>query len=480
MSDTYGLNRSAAVGIIGAGTMGAGIAQVAAVAGHPVVLFDVAPGAAAAGRAKLLQGLPALVKKGKMSSGDVEAIAARIKTAEGLADLADTQLVIEAIVERLDIKQSLFSELEMIVADDAILATNTSSISITAIAAKLRKPGRLVGMHFFNPAPVMKLVEIVSGISTVPEVANIVHATATNWGKVAVHTKSTPGFIVNRVARGFYGEALRILEENVACPATIDALMTEAGGFRMGPFALMDLIGHDVNYAVSKSVFDAYHQEPRFRPSIIQQELVDAGFVGRKSGRGFYDYGDVAQKPAPLTSNVNERAELWSPLKLNGNSELRDKIIITGSDGRTAFMRSAAGEGAIILYDLFEPNESSSRLAFARSPEVTDEQIESFVATLASQGVAATELPDWPGLVVLRILSTIVNEAFEAAMQGVADEDSIDRAMCYGVNYPDGPIAWGRRLGLGRVLSVLDTLHHLTGDMRYRASYRLRLSASSR
>lgn len=480
MTAIHGLTRDAPVGVIGAGTMGAGIVQVAAAAGHRVFLFDVAPGAAAAGKAKLIKGLGSLVDKGRMTSGDVDAISSRIEIAEGLADLAETRLVIEAIVERLDVKRAVFSDLEAIVAEDAILATNTSSISVTAIAATLKKPARLVGMHFFNPAPVMKLVEVVSGISTAPEVANAIHATATNWGKVAVHTKSTPGFVVNRVARGFYGEALRLLEENVASPATIDALMTEAGGFRMGPFALMDLIGHDVNYAVSKSVFDAYHQEPRFRPSIVQQELVDAGCMGRKSGRGFYDYSAGARKPAPLTSDIKAEAELWSPLKLDGYRELRDRIIIAGSDGRTAHMRSAAGEGAVVVYDLFEPYDGTRRLAFARSADVTDKQIDSLVATLGSQGIAATELPDWPGLVVLRILSTIVNEAFEAAMQGVADEDSIDLAMRFGVNYPHGPVAWARRLGLGRVLAVLDTLHDLTGDMRYRASYRLRSAAVAR
>ena len=296
------LPTSNTVAVIGAGTMGAGIAQVAAAAGHPVLLYDAFEGAAEKGLARIGQGLAKLVDRGKMTAADRDSLLARIVPVGGLADLAPAALVIEVIVENLEVKRQVFAELEDICGENAILATNTSSISVTAIGAALKRPERLVGMHFFNPAPVMKLVEIVSGLATAPEIAEVVHATATAWGKQAVHARSTPGFIVNRVARPFYAEGLRVVEEGAADVATVDAVIKESGGFRMGPFELMDLIGHDVNYAVTQSVFEAYYQDQRFLPSLLQQELVQAGRLGRKSGRGFYDYAEGVEKPAPATA----------------------------------------------------------------------------------------------------------------------------------------------------------------------------------
>lgn len=293
------LSRDAVVAVIGAGAMGAGIAQVAAQAGHEVRLFDAAEGAAAKGRLAILAGLDRQVERGRVSAQEREAIAARLIIAPSLEALAGARLVIEAIVERLDIKRQLFAALEDVVAADTILATNTSSLSVTAIGAGLKHPGRLAGLHFFNPAPVMKLVEIIAGLASGKTVLDTLYATAQNWGKTPVHATSTPGFIVNRVARPFYAEGLRLLEERAASAATIDAVMREAGSFRMGPFELMDLIGHDVNAAVTRSVFDAYFGDPRFRPSLTQQELVAAGWLGRKSGRGFYDYSAGATRPEP-------------------------------------------------------------------------------------------------------------------------------------------------------------------------------------
>lgn len=240
-------HRKRTVAVVGAGTMGVGIAQLAAAHGHRVLLHDIVPDASRAAKTGLSQQLDSRVERGKMTADDAKALLDRIRLVADLADLAGAGLVIEAIVEDLAVKQKVFAELEGIVATDAILATNTSSISVTSIASVLAAPGRMVGMHFFNPAPVMKLVEVVSGRATAPEVAQAVFDLAGNWGKVAVHAQSTPGFIVNRVARPFYAEALRLLEEKVASPATLDALMKEGGGFRMGPFALMDLIGNDVN-----------------------------------------------------------------------------------------------------------------------------------------------------------------------------------------------------------------------------------------
>ncbi|WP_084545055.1 3-hydroxyacyl-CoA dehydrogenase NAD-binding domain-containing protein [Derxia gummosa] len=279
------------VGVIGAGTMGAGIAQIAAAAGHTVRVHDARDGAAAEAVAKLGKTFGALVAKGKMPADAAADAVARLMPAASLAELADCGLVVEAIVERLDVKNALFRELEAIVAPDAILATNTSSISVTAIARGLAHPERVAGLHFFNPVPLMKLVEVVSGLATAPDVADRLHALAGAWGKTAVRARSTPGFIVNRIARPFYAEALLLLQEQRATPDAIDAALRSAG-FRMGPCELMDLIGHDVNFAVTSSVFEAFHADRRFVPSIVQRELVDGGMLGRKTGQGFYRYGE--------------------------------------------------------------------------------------------------------------------------------------------------------------------------------------------
>ncbi|MBN3835285.1 3-hydroxyacyl-CoA dehydrogenase NAD-binding domain-containing protein, partial [Burkholderia sp. Ac-20344] len=290
---------SAVVGVIGAGAMGAGIAQVAAAAGHTVLLYDLNEAACDKALAGIRAQFARLAEKGRLEPAQADAAGARIRAVRELADFAGAALIVEAAAERLDVKREIFATLERHVDDACLLATNTSSISITSIAAGLRVPQRVAGLHFFNPAPLMALVEVVSGLATAPEVAQALVATAAAWGKQPVMAKSTPGFIVNRVARPYYAEALRVLNEQGGAPASIDAVMREAGGFRMGPFELMDLIGHDVNFAVTESVFRAYFNDPRYTPSLIQQELVNAGFLGRKSGRGFYAYADGATPPAP-------------------------------------------------------------------------------------------------------------------------------------------------------------------------------------
>ena len=292
------LSADKTVAVIGAGTMGAGIAQVAATAGHPVLLFDVAEGAVDKGIAGIAKALDRSVERGRIDAADRDAIMARIKPAAALADLAPADLVIEAILENLEIKQNLFRELEGIVADGAILASNTSSLSITAIGAALERPERLAGMHFFNPAPVMALVEVVTGLATGDATKETLFDTSVAWGKSPVYATSTPGFIANRIARPFYSEALRLVHEGATDPATLDTIVRDAGGFRMGPFELMDLIGVDVNLLVTKSVWEAFHYDPRYQPSLLQEEMVAAGRFGRKSGIGWYDYRDGADKPA--------------------------------------------------------------------------------------------------------------------------------------------------------------------------------------
>lgn len=293
------LNRATPVAVLGAGTMGAGIAQVAATYGHPVVVYDIQQEARDKAAANLARIMDRLVEKGRVDADTAHAIQARIRYVDNLQACKDCGLVIEAIVENLAVKREVFRELEEILAPDAILASNTSSLSIAAIGASCERPERVLGTHFFNPAPLMKLVEIIPGLATDGELVQNVRHLIDDWGKVTVLAKDTPGFIVNRVARPFYGEAVRLLEEGAADSATIDWAMTEIGGFRMGPFQLMDFIGNDINFKVTQTVYEAFFYDPRYRPSFTQQRLVEAGRLGRKSGQGYYDYRDGANKPEP-------------------------------------------------------------------------------------------------------------------------------------------------------------------------------------
>ncbi|WP_299203498.1 3-hydroxyacyl-CoA dehydrogenase PaaH [uncultured Amphritea sp.] len=484
------------IAVIGAGTMGAGIAQVAASAGHPVLLFDAAEGAAKRGIENTAKGLIKLVERGRMSQADVDALLSRLTPVEALTNLAPASLVIEAIVERLDIKQQVFGQLEEICADNTVIATNTSSISVTAIGSKLQRPQNLVGMHFFNPAPIMKLVEVISGLDTDPEVAADIYALSASWGKQPVMAKSTPGFIVNRVARPFYAEGLRIYQEGGADIATIDALMRDCGGFRMGPFELMDLIGHDVNYAVTCSVFDAFYHDQRFLPSLIQKELVDAGHLGRKTGRGFYNYGAAAVKPeaktaaacaAPRSITVEGELGVAEPLialfeqagirvDLIENDEVEGMITVGDAtlmltNGQFTTMR--AGETLrpdLINFDLALDYTSATRIALAPADQASPAALEAAIGLFQAIGKTVTVIDDIPGMVVMRTVCMLANEGFDAVNQQVCDEQAVDIAMKGGVNYPCGPIEWVKNLELSYVLDVLDNLMDAYGEDRYRAS----------
>ena len=350
MPTSDALPLDAIVAVIGAGAMGSGIAQVAAQAGHSVQLFDTRFGAADEACRTLSATFVALAAKGKISADTARSASRRIAAVNVLADCVSARLVIEAIVEDLEAKRALLRELEVIVTPETILASNTSSLSITALAAGLQHPQRVVGMHFFNPAPVLPLVEVVSGLATNRAVAETVYASAAAWGKLPVHASSTPGFIVNRCARPFYGEALRLLSERAADPATLDAVMREAGGFRMGPFELMDLIGLDVNFAVTRSVWDAYFHDPRYTPSVLQQELVAAGFLGRKTGRGFFSYGASAAKPEPSTQPPQRRPTAICVCGgLGPAAALADRLAASGVAVERAPMHNAFPDGAIAI-----------------------------------------------------------------------------------------------------------------------------------
>ena len=292
------------VGVIGCGTMGSGIAQVASTANCQVVLYDLSEDALVKSENSLAKVMSRLVEKGRLTDESALAIKNRITYSTTLDDMKGADLVIEAIVENLEVKHKVFQSLEAIVSDECILASNTSSLSITSLAACLQKPERFIGVHFFNPAPLMKLVEIIPAVQTSAEVLQKTQETIDSWKKVTVKVKDTPGFIVNKVARPFYSEAIKMYEEGTADFATIDWAMKEIGGFRMGPFELMDFIGHDVNYVVTETVFKAFYYDGRYKPSFTQKRLSEAGYLGRKSGRGFYNYAEGAINPEPTTDPV--------------------------------------------------------------------------------------------------------------------------------------------------------------------------------
>jgi len=296
------------VGIIGSGAMGSGIAQVAATAGHPVIIYDTNPAALEKCRGSLAATLQKLQEKGKLP--DAQAVIGRLSFASDMNAFAACGLVIEAIVERLEVKKSVFTTLEQVVAPDCILASNTSSLSIASIASACTRADRVLGIHFFNPAPLMALVEVIPAVQTAPGLPDQVKQLMQQWGKAPVIAKDTPGFIVNRVARPFYGEALRIYEEGIADMATIDWAMTALAGFKMGPFTLMDYIGHDVNYVVTETVFQSFFCDPRYKPSFSQKRLLEAGWLGRKSGRGFYSYAEGSAMPEPVKDEAAGRA-IW-------------------------------------------------------------------------------------------------------------------------------------------------------------------------
>lgn len=486
------------VGVIGAGTMGAGIAQVAAQAGLEVVLFDLNADALERAQAGLRSSLDKLVSRGKFSAEQADAICARIQSAGELEMLSGCDLVIEAIIERLDVKQELFQKLEAICAPEAILASNTSSISITSIGAALKDPKRLAGLHFFNPAPVMKLVEVIKGLATAQEVSDTLLEVARGWGKVAVAAKSSPGFIVNRVARPFYAEGLRLAEEGVAEPARIDQLIREAGGFRMGPFELMDLIGMDVNYAVTQSVFAAYYYDPRFKPSLLQRDLVDAGWLGRKSGRGFYEYVDGKPVLPALSWDeirfggfFNISSVVVSPViaSLVARMEARGIAIpdkTEGEEGEICFANGARlvltngqttlercleeGDANLIQMDLALDYTNTQSLAISTHPEIPEEVWTEVYAMFDFLGVRTKVVKDLPGLVVMRTVAMLINEAADALHFGIGDAAGIDAAMQNGVNYPTGLLAWADRLGTAVVTEVLDNINLFYGDDRYRIS----------
>jgi 3-hydroxybutyryl-CoA dehydrogenase len=490
---------SVAVAVIGAGTMGAGIAQVAAAAGHRVLLYDTEPTAPTKAEERIAGALARAVDKGRLAPEERERTLARITRCESLDALAAAGLVIEAIAEDPAAKGRLFQTLEVVCQSDTIFATNTSSLSITALAAGLKQPERLVGMHFFNPAPAMALVEVVRGLASAPQMVETVRVTAEAWGKTAVVCRSSPGFIVNRIARPFYGEALRALAEGAADVATIDAVMRGAGGFRMGPFELIDLIGLDVNLAVSRSIHAASAGDPRYAPSLLQRELVEAGRLGQKCGRGFYDHAPNAERPqalvaapAPPPQRIVVEGDLalaeplierWHKAGIEVNRRWGEGLVRVGNvrlaltDGRGATEWSHLLQAPVILFDLALDFAACTHIAVARPDQASDGDLAQAVGLLQSAGMAVSVLDDFPGLLLMRTVCMLANEAAEAVHTAVSSADAIDQAMRLGANYPRGPLAWAETIGLERVRDVLDHLARTYGEDRYRASWLLRRKA---
>ena len=492
----------ASVLVIGAGIMGAGIAQVAAQAGHRVRLYDSRAGAAAEAKRKLASTFDSLVNKGKLAHDAASATLARIEPITALAEAHDCGLVVEAIVENLEFKRGLLKQLEAVLAADCVLASNTSSISVTALAHGMAYPQRLVGMHFFNPVPLMKLVEVVSGLHTDTAVAEAIFSLSKTWGKVPVHTKSTPGFIVNRIARPYYAETLALLQERAAEPQVLDACL-KAAGFRMGPCELMDLIGHDTNFAVTNSVYEANFFDKRYVPSLVQRELVDGGLLGRKSGRGFYRYGEgavaptlpVAVREAPHTARevtvhgqgaiahwleqaatVALAAQGWGPARERDSDWVG--LVIDGAhlamtDGRPARELGAAlGINEVAVFDrpIVLPTAPGTALAYAIAPGTSEHWQAQAPAWLAAFGFAPQRLADTPGLVVARTLAMLINEAADAVQQGVCTAQGADTAMKLGVNYPAGPFEWLAGWDRREVIRVLEALDAEYRGERYRVS----------
>ena len=479
------------IGVIGTGTMGAGIAQIAAQAGIEVRMYDAKAGAVDAARAGIASVLGKQVEKGKLAKESLEATLARLKGASALEEMADCDVVIEAVIEKLDLKQELFRSLERIVRSDAILATNTSSLSVTALAAACAHPGRVAGYHFFNPVPLMKVVEVVDGALTEPWITQALAAMAQRMGHTAVRAKDMPGFIVNHAGRAFIPEGLRIVSEGVAEFHTVDRIMKDAAGFRMGPFELADLVGLDMGLMVMESLYNQYYQEPRFRITPLASQRVAAGLHGRKTRRGFYDYSSGG--PAPIADPpVPARADV--PVWVSGaNPELADRVRAAlaqdripvqtgaapspdalimvaplGQDATTSCIEQGLDARRAVAVDALFP--MNQRRTLMCSPATAPEFRDAAHAYLAAGGVPVSVIRDSPGFVAQRIVAQIVSIGCDIAQQRIASPRDIDLAVRLGLNYPSGPFAMGDALGPKRVLAILENLYTFYGDTRYRPS----------
>jgi 3-hydroxybutyryl-CoA dehydrogenase len=477
--------------------MGRGIAQIAAQAGSQVLLFDTQPDAAG----KAIEAIGGVwdkqAEKGKLTAREVDACKARLKPCSALVDIAASDLVVEAIVEKLDIKQGLFKQLESIVSPSCVLVTNTSSLSVTAIAAGMQHPQRFAGYHFFNPVPLMKVVEVIAGLKTDPALCEQLSAYAKQMGHTAVLAADTPGFIVNHAGRAYGTEALRIVGEGIADFATIDAILKDQVGFKLGPFELMDLTALDVSHPVMESVYRQYYDEPRYRPSVITAQRLAGGMLGKKTGAGFYQYVDgTQQKPAPAaTPLVAQMPSVWVSPRATRRAQLLQLLKNLGADIETGAAPSAnaltlvAPLGfdvtTVAVVERYDPSRTigidmliddaaTKRRVLMTNPATRTDMRDAAHALFARDGKAVSVIRDSGGFVTQRVVACIINIAADICQQQICSPADLETAVTLGLGYPHGPLALGDLLGPTNVLEVLFNMQTVYGDPRYRPSPWLR------
>jgi len=477
--------------------MGRGIAQIAVQAGSQVSLYDTQPEAVAKAREAVFQQWGKMQDKGRLSAEAVAVYKSHLLAASSLQDLAACELVVEAIVEKLDIKKSLFTELEKVLPASAVLVTNTSSLSVTAIAAALQRPAQFAGYHFFNPVPLMKVVEVIAGLKTDPAVCQRLTAFASQMGHTPVQAQDTPGFIVNHAGRGYGTEALRIVSEGVADFATIDRILRDQVGFKLGPFELFDLTALDVSHPVIESIYHQYYEEPRYRPNVITAQRLAAGVVGKKVGEGFYNYVDgaaqvPAEPPVPTVENMppvwvspraTRRMELLQILKNlgatieTGASPSPQALTIVaplGFDITTVAVVERLDPARTVGIDMLFEDGATKRRVLATNPATRADMRDAAHALFARDGKAVSVIRDSGGFVTQRVVATIVNIASDMCQQRICSPQDLETAVTLGLAYPMGPLAMGNRLGPDSILEVLFNLQTVYGDPRYRPSPWLR------
>jgi 3-hydroxybutyryl-CoA dehydrogenase len=483
--------------VFGAGTMGRGIAQLCAQGGLNTLLFDSSAGAVKEAIAAIDKSLEGLVSKGRLTADDRTAVRSRIKPINSFDEAKPAGIIIEAIVEDLAAKRALFGELEARVGGDAVIATNTSSLSVTEVAAGSANPARVAGLHFFNPPPLMKLVEVIGGLQTHPSVVEALVGFARRIGRHPIVATDSPGFVVNHAGRAYAPEALRIVANGIANPQEVDTLMKEAAGFRMGPFELLDLIGADVTHAVMVSIFEQYFGEPMYQPSAQMAVRVAGGLLGRKTKQGFYNYGSapevtapsvtVPQQPLPISAWIADEdggRELGEWVKkagvkvqFGGTPAPSVPCFVTplGEDASSTAVRLGLDPARTVAVDMF--GRFPGRRTLMKTPVTRPEILGAAVAALSAGTTPVTVINDSPGFVVQRLLAMIVNVGTRIAELRIAAPGDIDIAVELGLNYPKGPLAFGDALGPARVLAVLDGMHTITLDPKYRATTWLRRRA---
>ena len=485
------------LGIVGAGAMGRGIAQIAAQAGSTVKLFDLQADAARNAQTAVFSQWDKLCEKGRLDAAQTAQYKSRLLCASALAELSGSDLIVEAVIERLDVKAALFSELEAIVQPSAVLVTNTSSLSVTAIAAKLKRPERFAGYHFFNPVPLMKVVEVIAGLKTGASVCADLAAYARQMGHTPVSAQDSPGFIVNHAGRGYGTEALRIVSEGVTDFATIDRVLKDQIGFKLGPFELMDLTALDVSHPVMESIYHQYYEEPRYRPSVITAQRLAAGMVGKKVGEGFYRYEQgvariAPEAPAPqvdemppvwVSPRAARRAELLSLLKDLGarietaaapSPQALTLVAPLGFDITTVAVVERLDPARTVGIDMLVEDASTRRRVLATNPATRTDMRHAAHALMARDGKAVSVIRDSGGFVSQRVVATIVNIASDICQQNICSPADLETAVTLGLGYPIGPLAMGNLYGPTNVLEVLFNMQTVYGDPRYRPSPWLR------